>query len=41
MKILNKKRLNSLSAEPEFTVAEVVALPVALVCVIAFIFYMV
>lgn len=38
MKILNKKGLNSLSAEPEFTVAEVVALPVALVCVIAFVF---
>lgn len=38
MKILNKKRLNSLSAESEFTVAEIIALPAALACVIAFVF---
>lgn len=38
MKILNKKGLNSLSAESEFTVAEIIALPAALVCVIAFVF---
>lgn len=38
MKILNKKGLNGLSVEPEFTVAEIVALPAALVCVIAFVF---
>lgn len=38
MKILNKNGLNSLSAESEFTVAEIIALPAALVCVIAFVF---